>query len=54
MIPEDTANDTATNAALSAGDHGHTISGSVTDSGSSGTDKNLGPWLALVWLVKYQ
>ncbi len=40
-----------------AGSHNHSVSGttgaSAVSAGSTGTDKNLGPWFAANWIVKY-
>jgi len=39
-------------AAKSAGAHTHTISGTSGAAGSSGTDANMPPWLAIKTLIK--
>ena len=35
-----------------AGNHSHTVSGTISSSGSSGTDKNLPPYYALCYIMK--
>lgn len=51
---DSTASNTTTNQdAISAGAHTHALSGSVDSTGSSGTDANMPPWLALNFIVKF-
>ena len=33
--------------------HSHPVSGSTSSEGSSGTDKNLPPYYALIYIIKY-
>ena len=33
--------------------HSHPVSGSTSTEGSSGTDKNLPPYYALIYIIKY-